>query len=129
MRSPYNPSAEDLRLWAYDEKALEPKQDWDIIISGLPYENQFMSFASDSECPKADYFLALLYLIVGDAVRTRYRTKKKEEIEALLEKAKKQFPKHSIYLWTERSTVLLAHPDKFNYVDWCAGSLARNEEQ
>jgi hypothetical protein len=60
------------------------------------------------ECPKAHFFLALLYLIVGYAVRTQYRTKKKEEIEALLEKARKQFPKHSIYLWTERSTDLVS---------------------
>jgi len=29
-----------------------------------------MKLASAKDCPKKEYFLALLYLIVGDAVRT-----------------------------------------------------------
>jgi hypothetical protein len=125
MRSPYNPTAEDLRLWAYEADSLEPEQDWDLILSWTPYDDLFLEFASDPNCPKTDYFLALLYLIVGDAVRTRYRTKAKQDIEALLQKAEKRFPKHRIYLWVRRSRDLLVLPDTFRYDHWCGGGLAR----
>jgi hypothetical protein len=128
MRSPYNPSAEDLRLWAYDAESFEPKQDWDLVLSWTPYDDLFMEFASDLKCPKTDYFLALLYFIVGDAVRKNCQTETKHDIEALLQKAEKHFPNHRIYLWVRRSRDLLAHPDTFRYGDWCAGILARKEE-
>jgi hypothetical protein len=125
MRDPYNPTAEALRLWAYDADAEVPAQDWELILSTVPYDDLFLEFASDEDCPKADYFLALLYLIVGDAVRSTYRTKKEEEVESLLLKAEKKFPKRWIYLWVQRSRDLLAHPERFSYDDWCAGVLSR----
>jgi hypothetical protein len=126
MRSPYNPTAEDLRLWAYDAESLEPEQDWDLVLSWTPYDDLFLEFASDPGCPKANYFLALLYLIVGDAVRSKYRTKAKEDVQALLQKAEKRFPKHCIDLWVSRSRELLAHPDTFRYTDWCGGDSRDN---
>src|SRR6266498_4073214 len=68
MRSRYNPTAEDLRTWAYDSSSEEPAQDWDLSLATIPYDDLFLEFASDVDCPKRDYFLSLLYLIVGDAV-------------------------------------------------------------
>jgi hypothetical protein len=128
MRSPYNPTAEDLRSWAYDGQEEAPAQDWDLILSTISYEDLFIELASDIDCPKSVFFLSLLYLIVGDAVRSEFRTKKKEEIETLLDKAQQAAPKHWIYLWIQRSRELLIHPEKFNYDDWCGGVLARADE-
>jgi hypothetical protein len=127
MRSRFNPTAEDIRLWAFDAESQEPAQDWDLTLATVAYDDLFMQLAGDDACPKRDYFLALLYLIVGDAVRTGYRTKAKEDVEALLKKAEVRFPKRPVYLWTQRSRELLQHPERFKYDEWCAGGLAREK--
>jgi hypothetical protein len=129
MRSPYNPLAEDIRRWAFDVGAEEPVQDWDLILADVDQDELFLELASDDACPKADYFLALLYLIVGDAVRTDYVGCNKDRIEALLKKSEASFPKRCIYLWAKRSKHLIAHPEAFQYDDWCAGFLARKQDE
>lgn len=128
MRSPYNPIAEDITDWAYEASAMEPVQDWDLILSHCPYESLYMKLAATTDCPKHDYFLALLYLIVGDAVRTNYRTRSRDDIERLLSVAE-PFQSYWLHLWVGRSRDLLERPDSFRYDDWCAGGLARRYEQ
>jgi hypothetical protein len=125
MKSATHPTVEELRAWAFDASSLEPMQDWDLVLSWVPYEDVYAEFASTKACPKADYFLALLYLIVGDAVRAEYRNRSKEDIEALLWKLEQRFPAYVIRQWIQRSRELLAQPERFRYEDWCAGGLAR----
>ncbi len=120
MKSTSNPTAEELRAWAFDASEAEPAQDWDLILSWLPYDDVYLELASSRDCPKADYFLSLLYFIVGDAVRTEFGSRKKEAIQDLLSKAQTRFPAHVIHLWVQRSRDLLAHPERFCYEDWCA---------
>jgi hypothetical protein len=129
MRAPYDPRAEDLSEWAYDPSAKEPVQDWDLTLAHIPYESLYMKFASSSDCPKQEYFLSLLYLIVGDAVRTQYQTRSREDIERLLSEADRNFPSYWIHLWLKRSRGLIAEPGKFRYDDWCFGNLARDHER
>jgi len=124
MRSPYNPSAEDLSHWAYDASAMEPVQDWDIILSKCPYEPLYMQFASSRNCPKQEYFLSLLYFIVGDAVRTNYQTRSRDDVERLLKDAEQNFPAYWVHLWMKRARALIAGQQEFRYDDWCAGALA-----
>jgi hypothetical protein len=128
MRDPANPIADDIRHWAFDATAEEPIQDWDLILSTVAQTDLFLELAATNECPKADYFLAVLYLIVGDAVRTGYNTHSKGEINGLLKKAESSHSHRSIHLWTQRSRHLIAHPETFQYDDWCAGVLARQQE-
>lgn len=104
---------------------LEPVPDWDLILSWIPYEDVYAELAATKSCPKAVYFLALLYFIVGDAVRTEFRNRSKDDIEALLAKLESRCPKHVIRQWAQRSRELLAHPDRFRHADWCAGGLAQ----
>ena len=129
MTDPYNPIAEDIRRWAFDAEAKEPVQDWDLMLSTVAQEDLFLELASNDECPKADFFLALLYLIAGDAVRTGYRSHPRDAVESLLKKAEARYPKRCIYLWIRRSKHLMAHPEEFQYDDWCAGVLAREKEE
>jgi hypothetical protein len=84
-----------------------------------------MRLASAEDCAKQEYFLSLLYLIVGDAVRTEYRTRNREDIERLLAEAELRFPAHPIHIWVQRSRALIAGEQPFSYMDWCAGVLAR----
>ena len=126
MRAPYNPSAEQLSEWAYDASAQEPVQDWDLILSHCPYESLYMTLASSSDCPKQEYFLSLLYLIIGDAVRTQYRTRSREDVERLLTEAEQKFSAYWVHLWTRRARALIAGQQEFRYDDWCGGVLARD---
>lgn len=127
MKNASQPTVEELRAWAFDADASEPVQDWDLILSWLPYDVVYLELASSRECPKADFFLSLLYFIVGDAVRTEFRSRKKESIKELLSEAQVRFPARVIHQWCQRSRDLLAHPERFSYADWCAGRLAREE--
>lgn len=129
MRAPYDPRAEELSEWAYDPSALEPVQDWDLTLEHCPYESLYMKFASSSECPKREYFLSLLYLIVGDAVRTRYQARSQDDVERLLSDAERSFPSDWLRLWVKRSRDLIARPETFQYDEWCAGVLARDHER
>ena len=129
MTNPSNPTSEDIRSWAFDADAEEPVQDWDLLLSTVAQENLFLELASNDDCPKADFFLALLYLISGDAVRTDYKSHSRDAIESLLKKAEANFPKRCIYLWVRRSRHLMEHPEEFRYDDRCAGVLARDKEE
>jgi hypothetical protein len=126
MMLSYDPTAEEISRWPYDPSADEPAQDWDLILSHCPYESLYMEFASSNDCPKQEYVLAVLYLIVGDAVRTRYRTRSREDVERLLAEAEERFPSHWLHLWTKRARELIAGHQAFSYDDWCAGALARD---
>ncbi len=128
MRSPYNPLSDDIAKWAYDPPALEPVQDWDLILRDVPYESRYMKLASSEDCPKREYFLSLLYLIVGDTVRTGYRTRSREDLERLLALAETEFPSYWLRLWVQRAKELMANPETFRYDDWCGGILAQNYE-
>lgn len=129
MRAPHNPRAEELTEWAYDAAAQEPAQDWDLTLAHCPYESLYMKFASATDCPKQEYFLALLYLIVGDAVRSQYRTRSREDIEGLLAQAEQSCASHWVHLWVKRARALIAGEQPFRYDDWCAGVLARDHER
>jgi len=68
-------------------------------------------------------FFHVLYLIVGDAVRIRYRNVPEAVIRGFIELAATSI-EPSVRLWRERSLRLLKHPSEFDYEAWCAGGLA-----
>jgi hypothetical protein len=81
--------------------------------------------AAADDCPKQDYFLQLLYLMVGDAVRTGYNTWPRENLEKIIRASSEIASRnHKLYLWVKRSEELISHPEMFDYNDWCAGGLA-----
>lgn len=88
-----------------------------------------MKFAASSQCPKREYFLSLLYLIVGDAVRTRYQARSRDAVERLLSDAERSFRSDCLRLWVRSSRDPIARPETFQYDDWCAGVLAGDHER
>ena len=68
VHDPWNPMPDEVREWAYDAEALAPCEDWDLALSWAQHERAYLELASDEACPKRRYFLAVLYLMVGDAV-------------------------------------------------------------
>lgn len=126
MPDPYNPSAGFIRAWAADPGAMQPVEDWDLMLEGLPCEDLYLGLAADAACPNRAFFLAVLYLKVGNAVRTDFRTAPEPAIRALLGvRLPREHP--SLGVWRQRSRHLLAHPETFEYDLWCAGGLARQD--
>jgi hypothetical protein len=124
MRDLWNPSPDNVRAWARDPESMEPVQDWDLVLATARHDKAYLELASDPDCPTRVYFLQILYLIVGDAVRTGFRTADRSDIEALLTRGA-AYSHPDIGRWRQRSTDLLAHPEAFSYDEWCAGGLAR----
>ena len=125
MKDPGNPTTEDIRLWAYDPETTAPEQDWDIIISSdSELHSLFVRLADDDSCPKALFFLRVLYLIIGDSVRTKSRSLSKDAIAVFLAASVPNCTTPELQLWYNRSVDLLNNPAKFDYSDWCEGGLA-----
>lgn len=100
--------------------AEEPVQDWDLHLSHLRDHALFIELAADHTCPKQDYFLRLLYFIIGDAVRTGYSSETRDTIESLLDQTR-AYPRHAFHLLRQRTHELVANTDLFDYNLWCAG--------
>ena len=122
--NPHDPSPAELREWACTPGAEEPCQDFDLILSWAWHDDTCIAFASDPACPSRDYFLAVLYLMVGDAVRTGFRNVEEAGVLAFVALADGS-RSEVVREWQARSRQLLRDPDTFDYADWCGGGLAR----
>jgi hypothetical protein len=110
-----------LREWAYSPAAVEPQQDFDLLLATMPRRSH-VEFAGDAACPKAEYFLRILYLIVGDAVRTAYSSDCRDTIDDLLQAGRAQGSAR-VLAWVARSERLMLHPEEFDFDLWCAGGF------
>ena len=94
------------------------------LIPGVQQWNtQFNTLAADDECPQASYFRHVLYLTVGDAVRSGYHSRSRAQVESLLA-AGEGLSSPLVQRWVARSRELMAHPSRFSYEAWCGGQLA-----
>jgi hypothetical protein len=125
MRDPLDPTDAELHAWAASGD-LAPMQDWDLIIAEPIRAPVLIDLAADGPAESREFFLHCLYLLVGDAVRSRFNTASKETVEDVLAGAETTAGEsESIALWLARSRRLLEHPEEFEYDAWCGGGLAR----
>lgn len=120
----WNPSATEARAWAYARDLTEPCQDWDLSLSAARHEATYLEIVADNSCRKRKYFLAVLYLIVGDAVRSKFATIDEPIIRGFLDRSR-QYDHPDITVWRERSLALLNDPSSFRYDLWCGGGYAK----
>ena len=123
MKDMSNPTPQQIRDWAYTTDAVEPCQDWDLVLSWAQVEKVFFDLASEDHCPNRRFILRILYLIVGDAVRTNFGSKPRYAVEGLIEKSN-AYHHPDIERWRKKSLELLKHPENFDYAIWCGGGLA-----
>lgn len=123
FNDPYNPTADEIKMWAYNKNSFEPEQDWDVIVNWLGYPNLILKLAADDNCPTHNYFIHILYVIIGDYVRSN--RSRSEEIDVLFNKAKK-YDHQYIKIWIERSGYIIKYPGKLKYGDWFSGCLSKN---
>ena len=126
MTDPSHSVAEEIRHWAFDAKAPEPTQDFDLMLLNVGHPEMYLELAADPECPKANYFLGILYLTVGDAVSTGYQTASREVVADLIAKGAAH-PAFQLNTWAKRSRELMENPHLFDYEAWCGGGLAALE--
>lgn len=126
FRDPLNPSRDEIKHWAYDAETPPAKDpDFDLSVADLAHADLLVRLAADPECPKRQYFLGCLYLLVGERVRPDAVAKRplhrcfRDEI-ALLKGMASEFPGNpDMELFRKRVDSLLANPASMNYDDWC----------
>ncbi|MEU0431650.1 hypothetical protein [Streptomyces sp. NPDC006290] len=115
----YNPTLEEMTAWAYAPDAQDPvSQDWDLVATRPAFGSLFLTLAADRQCPQRRFFLGCLYLLAGDAVRTRFRIMPEESLieltgEAIL------IGEVRVSTWAARTRTLVGAPESFVYEDWC----------
>lgn len=117
MKDSANPTREELIEWAFSEE-MQPEQDFDLMVASEEHGDTMAELAADESCPKRRFFLACLYIFVGDAVRSKYMAHTKEFTEALVRKYE-QSDSNALKTWAARSRSLMARPHEFDYDKWC----------
>ena len=56
VANPWNPSATDVREWAYAKGLTEPCQDWDLALSAARPESTYLEIVADRTCRKRKFF-------------------------------------------------------------------------
>lgn len=124
MHDAWNPSPDQIRAWANTPDAAEPCQDWDLALLWSGHEKALLDCAADESCPNRLRMLGVLYMFVGDAVRSGFRSRARPIVEGFIGRGD-QYSHPSIKLWQSRSRALLRDPSTFEYEAWCSGGLAR----
>jgi hypothetical protein len=126
MQDPINPTDEELREWAYKER-WEPVEDFVLMVADVERAALLIEL---TRSPQREFFFRCLYLIVGDAVRTKFNTAARPDVEAMLASAAVPATHdQAIAAWVKASRELLEHPDRFEYEAWCDGGLARDSQR
>jgi hypothetical protein len=126
FKDPLNPTEHEIRAWASVPEAVEPLQDWDLILESDARDELYLELASAGIANRR-YFLHILYLIVGDASRPiledDVRTKLAARASRIVSAAAASNDPELTTLAT-RAAHLAAHPESFDYAAWCGGGLA-----
>jgi hypothetical protein len=117
-KDPRNPSEAAIRIWAADPDAVCP-ENWEVVVFGMGHDELLLELAADEKCSKHYFFLRCLYLLVGDFGRGAWNTAYRGRIERLIKRAEK-IGESGVALWVARSRQLIAHPEPFDYDEWCA---------
>jgi hypothetical protein len=116
MRDPFDPTDAELREWASSDEPW-PVQDFDLMVADAERVPLLLELTSSRN---RDFFLSCLYLVVGDAVRSRFNTCSPADVESALEHATATAARDpAIRRWIEESRRALASPDDFDYEAWC----------
>ena len=122
MRDPANPTDAELTRWAFSDEP-QPIEDFDLVVADVERVPLLLELTSS---PQRPFFMRCLYLIVGDAVRTAFKTSSRSAVQSALEVAiAVAASDRAVARWAEDSQTLLASPERFDYDDRCDGGLAR----
>jgi hypothetical protein len=125
--NPVDPSAGELRAWAYHPDTVPLQNmppDWDLLVAGDRLIGTLFEIAMDPSCPARRFALHCLYIYAADGIRTGFRAHPKRRLRRLVEQAETDGDE-LLATWAHNTRMLLARPDIFDYHDWCEGGLVR----
>jgi hypothetical protein len=125
--NPVDPSAGELRAWAYHPDTVPLQSmpaDWDLLVAGDRLVGTLFEIAMDPSCPARRFALHCLYIYAADGIRTGFRAHPKRRLRKLVEQAEQEGDE-LLATWAHNTRMLLARPDIFDYHDWCEGGLVR----
>ncbi|ASW53023.1 hypothetical protein [Plantactinospora sp. KBS50] len=126
--NPVDPSAAELRAWAYRPDAVPLQSmppDWDLLVSGDHLVTTLFELAMDRSCPARRFALHCLYIYSADGIRTKFRAHPRRRLRKLVERAEREGD-DPMLTWSHNCRMLLARPELFEYHDWCEGGLVRS---
>jgi hypothetical protein len=126
--NPVDPTAAELRAWAYHPESVTlttMPPDWDLLVAGDRLISTVFELALDPKCPARRFALHCLYIYAADAIRTKFRAHPKRRLRRLVEHAETDGD-DLLDMWAHNTRMLLALPDLFDYRDWCEGGLVRH---
>ncbi len=121
-----NPTDEEIQRWAYIPDAHYPpeiSQDWDLCVADPGRADLLESLASDLGCPNRKFFLSCLYLLIGDAVRSKGATWSLREASVWLPRDRFA-ARDDIAVFLQRAKQVIVNPKEFDYNKWCWGGHA-----
>ncbi|MCB8976485.1 MAG: hypothetical protein H6657_03555 [Ardenticatenaceae bacterium] len=121
FREVWNPTREEVLRWAYTPNVYTPTQDFELAVYTPELHDLILQCASDQACPHQDFFLSCLYVLVGDALRSKWKVFSETLIINLIMKGK-QSPTLAVQMWAKRAEDLIAKPTLYNYDQWGLGS-------
>ncbi len=126
--NPVDPSAAELRTWAYDPDSVPLEsmpQDWDLLVSGDHLVPTLFELAMDQSCPARRFAQHCLYIYAADGIRTNFKAHPRRRLRKLVERAEHDGDEPML-IWAHNCRMLLARPHLFDYHDWCEGGLVRS---
>lgn len=126
--NPVDPTAAELRAWAYqpDSVPLESMpHEWDLLVAGDHLVGTLFELAMDRTCPARRFAQHCLYIYAADGIRTQFRAHPRRRLRRLVEQAE-EHGDEMMEVWAHNTRMLLARPELFDYHDWCEGGLVRN---
>lgn len=125
--NPVDPTASELRAWAYNPGSVtlgSMPADWDLLVTGDRLLGTLFVLAMDRACPARRFALHCLYIYAADSIRNRFRSGPKRKLRRLVEQAELHGDE-LMAAWAHNTRMLIARPALFNYHDWCEGGLVR----
>jgi hypothetical protein len=125
--NPVDPTAAELRAWAYHPDAVKLQAmppDWDLLVADDRLVGTLLDLALDVNCPARRFALHCLYIYAADGIRTQFRAHPKRRLRKLVQQAE-SLGDEPMMVWAHNSRVLPATPDLFEYHYGCEGGLVR----
>jgi hypothetical protein len=126
--NPVDPTAAELRAWAYQPDSIElgtMPPDWDLLVAGDHLIATLHELAMDRACPARRFALHCLYIYAADGIRTKFRSFPRRRLRRLVEQAEQEGDL-LMATWAHNARMLLARPELFDYYEWCEGGLVRH---
>ena len=116
MHDPFNPSPNEIREWAYDADALQPCQDFDLILKWTQHERRSWCVWTINVQSKTFSCGSLQLVTPYVATTVDTATDPRRAYQSW-----RRYPHPKIQMWQTRSRELMKQPDRFEYEAWCAG--------